>query len=320
MNDGYDSDSYGNDSYDVVVVGGGAAGLAGAVALARSRRSVLVVDAGDPRNAPASGVHNFLTRDGAPPAEIYAMGREEVTRYGGSVQTGEVTALSRDGDRFAVQVSGRAVTARRLLVATGLRDQLPDVPGLAERWGIDVLHCSYCHGWEVRDKRVGILATGPGSFHQALMFRQLAPEVTLLAHTGPEPAHEQRAQFGALGIAVVEGAVIRVEAGDSGMTGVALADGTRVPLDALIVAPYMAARAELLAPLGLAPVEATMGGQVIGTQIEADPSGATSAPGVWVAGNLANVAAQVITSAAAGLTAGAAINADLVAQDAQRAA
>lgn len=308
-----------DESYDVVVVGGGAAGLAGAVALARSRRSVLLVDAGDPRNAPASHVHNFLSRDGTPPAEIYAAGRQEVARYGGRVETGRVTALSRSGERFAVQIGGRAVTARRLLVATGVCDELPQVPGLAERWGVDVLHCPYCHGWEVRGQRIGILATGPGTMHQALLFRQLSQHVTVLAHTGPELSGEQREQLGALGIPVIEGAVTQVEASDGALTGVRLADGTRVSLDALIVAPRMTARAELLAPLGLAPSEVTMGGQVIGTQIEADPSGATSVPGVWVAGNLAAINAQVISAAAAGLTAGAVINADLAAEDAEHA-
>jgi thioredoxin reductase len=309
-----------NKNYDVVVVGGGAAGLAGAVALARSRRSVLVVDAGEPRNAPASAVHNFLSRDGTPPTQLYAAGREEVARYGGHVETGRVTALSRDGEGFAVQIGDRAVRARRLLVATGLRDELPDVPGLAERWGIDVLHCPYCHGWEVRDQRIGILATGPGAFHQALLFHQLSQHVTVLAHTAPELTDEQREQLHTLGIAFIEGKVSRVEASGSGLTGVTLTDGTRVPLDALIVAPRMTARADLLAPLGLAPVEVSMGGHVIGTQIQADPSGATGVPGVWVAGNLAAIQAQVITAAAAGLTAGAAINADLTAEDATRAA
>jgi thioredoxin reductase len=308
-----------NETYDVVVIGGGAAGLAGAVALARSRRSVLVVDAGEPRNAPADHVHNFLTRDGTPPPEIYATGRAEVARYGGHVQTGRVTALSRDGDRFAVQIGDQAVTARRLLVATGLRDELPDVPGLAERWGIDVLHCPYCHGWEVRDQRIGILATGPAAAHQALLFRQLSPHVTVLAHTALELTSEQQEQFGALGIGVIEGPVTGVETEDGGLIGVRLADGARVALDALIVAPRMTANAELLAPLGLTPTEVRMGEQVMGTQIEADPSGATSVPGVWVAGNLANIAAQVITSAAAGLTAAAAINGDLAAEDAKRA-
>jgi thioredoxin reductase len=141
----------------------------------------------------------------------------------------------------------------------------------------------------------------------------------VLAHAGPELTHEQREQFAALGIAVTEGIVARVAADDNGLTGVELADGSRVPLDVLIVAPRMTANAELLAPLGLAPVEVTSGGQVIGTQIQADLSGATSVPRVWVAGNLASIQAQVITSAAAGLTAGAAINADLAAEDAKRA-
>jgi len=308
-----------NETYDVVVIGGGAAGLAGSVALARSRRSVLVVDAGEPRNAPAAHVHNFLTRDGTPPSEIYAAGREELAKYGGHAQTGRVTGLSRDGERFAVQIGDRAATARRLLVATGLRDELPDVPGLTARWGIDVLHCPYCHGWEVRDQRIGILATGPAAAHQALLFRQLSPHVTVLTHTAPELAREQREQFAALGIPVIEGTVTCVETDDGGLTGVRLADGTRVALDAVIVAPQMTANAELLAPLGLIPTEVRMGEQVMGTQIEADPSGATSVPGVWVAGNLANIQAQVITSAAAGLTAGAAINADLAADDAKRA-
>jgi thioredoxin reductase len=309
-----------NESYDVVVVGGGAAGLAGAVALARSRRSVLVVDAGEPRNAPAAHVHNFLGRDGTPPSQIYAAGRAEVAKYGGHIETGRVTALSRDGERFTVQIGDRAVTARRLLAATGLRDELPDVPGLAERWGIDVLHCPYCHGWEVRDQRIGILATGPAAAHQAMLFRQLSPHVTLLAHTAPEPARQQSEQFAALGIEVIEGTVTGVQTDDGGLAGVRLADGTHVALDALIVAPRMIANAELLAPLGLTPTEVRMGEQVMGTQIEADSSGATSVPGVWVAGNLANIAAQVITSAAAGLIAGAAINADLAAEDAKRAA
>src|SRR6266699_1949294 len=208
-----------NENYDVVVVGGGAAGLSGAVALARSCRSVLVVDAGDPRNAPAGHVHHFLSRDGTPPSELYAAGRAEVRRYGGRVETGRVTALARDGERFGVQIDAqngdRTVTARRLLVATGLRDVLPDVPGLAARWGIDVLHCPYCHGWEVRDQRIGILATGPAAVHQALLFQQLSPHVTLLEHTGPGPDAGQREQLGALGVAIGDGRVEQVEADDS---------------------------------------------------------------------------------------------------------
>ena len=308
-----------NEIYDVVVVGGGAAGLSGAVALARSRRSVLVVDAGDPRNAPAGHVHNFLTRDGTPPAELYAAGRAEVTRYGGTVETGRVTALSRDdgGGLFRVDIGHRTVAARRLLVATGVRDELPDVPGLAARWGIDVVHCPYCHGWEVRDQRIGVLATGPAAVHQALLFSQLSPHVTLLQHTGPEPDDEQGKQLKARGITIIEEKVEEIEADASGLTGVRLAGGRHLALDAVVVAPRMAARADLLVPLGLKPAELRVGEYSIGTHIEADPSGATAVPGVWVAGNLANPQAQVIAAAAAGLAAGAIINYDLILEEAR---
>jgi len=173
------------ERYDVVVVGGGAAGLSGALALVRSRRRVLVIDAGSPRNAPAGHVHNFLTRDGTPPGDLLALGRAEVAGYGGEFVDGAVAAASRDDDGFVVTLAdGREVRARRLLVTSGLVDELPDVPGLAERWGRDVLHCPYCHGWEVRDQPIGVLATGALAVHQALMFRQLSADVTLLLHTG----------------------------------------------------------------------------------------------------------------------------------------
>jgi thioredoxin reductase len=226
----------------------------------------------------------------------------------------------RDGDRFAVRIGPGTVTARRLLVATGVRDELPDVPGLAARWGIDVLHCPYCHGWEVRDKRIGILATGPAAVHQALLFRQLSAHVTLLKHAGPGPAAEQCEQLAAAGVALVEGPVEAVDAAGGRLTGVRLVGGRRMPLDAVVVAPRMVARAELLAPLGLEPAELRMGEHVIGTRIEADHAGATAVPGVRVAGNIADPQAQVVMSAAAGLTAGAAINYDLVLEEARHAA
>jgi thioredoxin reductase len=265
-------------------------------------------------------VHNFLTRDGTPPAEIYAAGRAEVTRYGGQVCDARVTALSRDGGRFRVEIGGRAATARRLLVATGLRDELPGVPGLAAQWGNDVVHCPYCHGWEVRDKRIGVLATGPMAMHQVLLFRQLSPHVMLLRHTGPVLTGEESGQLAALGVAVVEGVVEEIEASANRLTGARLAGGRRVPLDVVAVAPRYLARADLLAPLGLSPVEIRSGEYLIGTRIEADASGATAVPGVWVAGNLTDPQAQVVTAAAAGLAAGAAINLDLATEDASRAA
>ena len=209
------------------------------------------------------------------------------------------------------------MTARRLLVATGLRDVLPDVPGLAARWGIDVLHCPYCHGWEVRDQRVGILSTGPAAVHQALLFQQLSPHVTLLRHTGPALDAEQRALLEALGVAIADGVVEQAETGASGLTGVVLAGRGHLALDAVVVAPRLEARAEPLEPLGLKPVEVLIGEHPVGTRVEADRTGATAVPGVWVAGNLTDPQAQVIGAAAAGLTAGAAINLDLVLEQAR---
>lgn len=313
-----------NESYDVIVVGGGAAGLSGAVALARSLRSVLVVDGGEPRNRPAAHVHNFLTRDGTPPGELYAAGRAEVASYGGRVEAGHVAALSRNGEVFAAEVGDRTVTARRLLIATGVHDELPEVPGLAARWGIDVLHCPYCHGWEVRGQRVGILATGPAAAHQALLFSQLTSEVTVLRHTAPPFTDEQAGSpagfpaLGALGIPVVDGLVTGVESGQGRLTGVRLADGRRLELDALVVAPRFVANADLLAPFGLFPQEVSMGGQAVGTRIAAGLGGATSVPGIYAAGNVTDPQAQVMSSAAAGLMAGAAINMDLITEDAGR--
>jgi len=192
------------------------------------------------------------------------------------------------------------------------------VPGLAARWGIDVLHCPYCHGWEVRGQRVGILSTGPAAVHQALLFQQLSPHVTLLRHTGPAPDAEQRALLEALGVALADGEVEQVEADASGLTGVVLAGGGHLALDAVVVAPRVEARAELLEPLGLKPVEVLIGEHPVGTRIEADRTGAAAVSGVWVAGNLTDPQAQVMGAAAAGLMAGAAINFDLVLDDARR--
>jgi thioredoxin reductase len=302
----------------VVVIGGGAAGLSGALMVARSRRSVLVIDAGAPRNAPAAAVHGLLARDGTPPAELLDRGRAEVRSYGGQLITGQVSTARQDRDGFAVTLAdGRMARARRLLVATGLTDELPDIPGLRERWGRDVVHCPYCHGWEVRDQAIGVLASGPTAVHQALLFRQLSDDVVLLSHTMPQPEGQEADQLAALGIAVVPGEVVAVQINEDRLTGVRLADGTVLARQALAVAPRMTARAGFLADLGLKPTAHPLG---IGEYIAAGPAGLTEVPGVWVAGNVTDLGAQVGGAAAAGALAGAAINMDLVAEDAARAA
>lgn len=308
--------------YDVVIIGGGAAGLSGALTLARARRSVLVIDAGQPRNAPADGVHGYLAREGTPPGELLAAGRAEVMGYGGEIVSGTAATAERraGGDFRVVLADGTAVLAQRLLVTTGLVDELPAVPGVAERWGHEVLHCPYCHGWEVRDQRIGILGTGPLAVHQALMWRQWSSHVTLFVHTAPEPGAEEYEKLAARDITVVTGEVSGLMTGDDDrLSGVRMADGREVACQALAITPRLTARSAILTGLGLEITEQEMGGQVLGSYIAADPLGATAVPGVWVAGNVTGLFEQVIGSATAGVRAGSAINADLMTEDTDRA-
>ncbi|MFD9501534.1 NAD(P)/FAD-dependent oxidoreductase [Streptomyces sp. NPDC060035] len=310
-----------NQRYDVVVVGGGTAGLSGALALSRARRSVLVIDAGSPRNAPASHVHNYLGREGTPPSELLAIGRAEASGYGAEIVEGEAVAAEKlpDGGFRVVREDGSTVEARRLLVTTGLVDELPQVEGLAELWGSDVLHCPYCHGWEVRDRAIGILAVSPMAVHQALLWRQWSDDVVLFRHLQADFTDEEYEQLAARGIAVVDGEVAGLDVEDDRLAGVRLAGGTVIPREALVVQPRFTARSGVLESLGLVPTAMEMGDHLIGTYIAADPTGATEVPGVWVAGNVANLMEQVIGAANAGLKAGSAMNADLVTEDTGRA-
>jgi thioredoxin reductase len=302
-----------SNNYDVVVIGGGAAGLNGAVVLARARRSVAVIDSQRPRNAPAEGVHSFLTRDGINPAELLRIGRTEAEKYGARIIDATVTATAKTDDGFFVTLDdGTVIGARRILLASGITDELPDVPGLQERWGKDVVHCPYCHGWEVRDRAIGILGTGPMTVHQALMFRQWSPNITLFSHTAPQLTDTEREQLAARGITVIDSTVKGLAINDDALTGVITEDGTTHRIDALAVATTMHARADMMAGVGLEPTDHPMG---IGTFIETDAKGQTAVPGVWAAGNVTDIMAQVIMSAAAGMQAGAVINADLLEEE-----
>ena len=310
------------EQVDVVVVGGGAAGLSTALVLARSRRSVVVVDAGEQRNAPAAHVHNYLGRESTPPLELVRTGRAEVESYGARVVEGRVVgaeALPGDDPSFAVTLDdGTRLVARRVVLATGVVDELPDVAGLAERWGRDVLHCPYCHGWEVRDQRVGVLVTGPGGLHHAGLFGQLTDDLTLLAH-GSSLDHAAREPLAARGVRVVDDVVTEVLVEDDRLVGVRTASGEVVALDALVVASFPRARTDVADLLGVPTAPLEMEGVEIARSLQADAMGATPVPGVLAVGNAAQPMATVIGAAAAGTQTGAMVNAQLVAEDTARA-
>jgi thioredoxin reductase len=292
-------------TYDVIVIGGGAAGLSAALVLGRARRRVAVVDSGRPRNAPAAQMHGFLSRDGMSPADLLAAGRNEVARYGVALIDGLVTAI--EPGFSADLASGTRLHGRRILIATGAYDGLPDIPGACERWGRDFLHCPYCHGWEVRDQPIGVVGTGPGSADHAQLLRQWSDDVVFFTHTSALTADE-RAGLAARGIEVVDGLVERLSIVDDRLAGVELVDGRSISRAAVFVRPAVHAHRDgLLASIGCELDEAGFAA--------VDGTGATSIPGVWVVGNAGNPRAQVITAAGEGSAAAIAINTDLVAED-----
>ena len=290
-----------HDTYDVAIVGGGAAGLSAALVLGRARRRVVVLDAGAPRNAPAAHMQGFLSRDGTPPASLLQIARAEIRGYGVQIIDGRVVDAT---PGFTLRLAGgQTVAARHVLLATGAEDELPEIAGVRERWGRDFLHCPYCHGWEVRDQAIGVL----GSVEHAHLLRQWSDDVTLFTHT-TVVSPDQRATLSARGIAVIDGLVERLVVDDDRLHAVQLVDGRSVSRDAIFIQPALRAH-----PDGLA---AALGCELFaGGLVRVDAAGRTTVPGVWAAGNAANPRAQVITAAGEGSAVAIAINTDLVAHD-----
>ncbi|MBA0127657.1 NAD(P)/FAD-dependent oxidoreductase [Haloechinothrix sp. YIM 98757] len=296
---------------DVVIIGGGAAGLNAALVLARARRQVLVVDSEAPRNAVAAHMHGFVTRDGTPPGDLRAIGRAEVTGYGAEIMRGNAREVERTADGFALRLlDGRVVRGRSVLLASGLTDELPEITGLAQRWGRDVVTCPYCHGWEVRQQPLAVLGTGPMSVHQALMLRQWSDDVTLIRNGAGEIDAGQTRRLDARGIRVVAGTVDHVVVEGDRLTGMALAGGSVVPCSAAFVATRMLANDEAIAALGVDVEQDALGDRVV-----TDEAGRTSVAGVWAAGNVTDRFASVIVAAAGGAKVAMALNAELVEED-----
>lgn len=298
-------DAIRHDLYDAIVAGGSFAGLSAAMQLARARRRVLVVDTGQPRNRFAHSSHGFLGQDGRTPAEILAIAREQVLAYPtAELRPDEATHAAAEGGKFSVALASGAMThARRLVLATGIVDELPDLPGLRERWGATVLHCPYCHGYEVADERLGVLAVGEGSVHQALLLPDWSTDVTLFTNGAFEPTAEQRGALAARGVRIESRRVLALVGDAPALAGVLLrgpdGDDEVIALDALFTASRTHMASSLAEQLGCAFDE----GQ-FGPVIRTDERKQTTVPGVFAAGDAARVPHNVTWASADGVTAG----------------
>ena len=296
-----------SDAYDAIVIGAGAAGLSAALVLGRARRRVLVLDGGPPRNAAASHVNGYLGVDGLSPIELLEVGRTQVEKLGVEVRDGVASQVEAVDGAFVVRVGGELLHAKRLVLAAGITDSLPGIPGLQEGFGVDIFHCPYCHGYEVAGQRLGVVATHPMSNHQVRMVRQWSDDVVFFLNDTIELDADERRLFAARGIEVVDGPVSEVVRRDGALQGVRAADGPVIAVDAVFVAPAMVLNLDAFAGFDLEMTDTPLG-PVVAT----DMTGATNVPGLWAAGNVADAGSQVISASATGGKAGAMINASLI--------
>jgi thioredoxin reductase len=304
------------NGYDVVVVGAGAAGLSAALVLGRSRRRVLVLDGGEPRNAPSSGVHYFLTRDGTTPEELLRIGREQLEPYSGvELRRARATgAVGADGDFGVTLEDGATVGTRKILLATGVQDDLPEKPGFREFWGRGVYHCPYCHGWEVRDRPLAVLDSGEGAAERAILIRNWSRDLILLTDGPAKLEDGAREKLGALGVPVNETPISRLEGDEA--TGIlrriVFEDGSEVSRESLFYGPPQRQRSDLAEALGC-EFEAT---EPLPTTVKNDPmTKETTVPGVYVAGDAGTMIQTAIAAASSGAVAAAFINHSLVTED-----
>ncbi len=301
------------NEWEVVIIGGGTAGLSAAQMLGRSARRTLVIDGEQPRNRFATHMHGVLGHDGVDPAALLEAGRGEARAYDVRFATGVVEALVDLGDRLrVVRADGTVDTARAVVIATGVRDELPDISGLREEWGRTVLHCPYCHGWEVAGRRLGVLATSAASLHQIELVRQLSDDVTAFTGTAGRLDDGAFARLAARGIRVADSPVRRVERLHDRLA-VTTEAGEQHALDAIFTAGAPVIDLGFADGLSLARTDGP------GSPLEADLRGATSHPRVFAAGNVTMPFANVPMSMGTGSMAGAGANAMLVAEDFDRA-
>lgn len=293
--------------YDVIVVGGSFAGLSAAMQLARARRRLLLIDAGSPRNRFAAASHGFLGQDGVPPADIMREGRNQLARYPTvDFVHAEAVSASRRPDRIAVTLSdGSQVSARKVVLATGVADELP-LASMTPRWGVSVLHCPYCHGYEVRDRRIAAIANAAAAVHQAVILPDWGP-TTFFTQGVFEPTEEEAALLEARGVGIERTPVVELLGVGSGIEALRLADGRTVAAEVVFTAPRTRMASPLAEQLGCAFTDG-----MTGPHIAVDPMQQTSVPGVFAAGDAATAMYNATLASAAGVMAGVAAHRALV--------
>jgi thioredoxin reductase len=299
------------ETWDTVVVGGGAAGLAAALTLSRALRATLLIDAGSQRNRAAEHSHGVLGLDGMAPARFADMGRAEVASFGGVICDARIDGARVFDGGFELETSGGdLIRCRHLIVTTGVTDLLPNVPGVVENWGRQVVICPYCDGWEVQGRRIGVLATGQKSVAQAHLLRQWSQQIVFLVNDAVVLDEAQRTGFAARGIRLEDGAVTDLDRSADGSMIARLSGGRTVEVDVVFTAPRAVPNDALMRQLGARTVETTAG-----PLIAVDPRGATSVPGLWAAGNVVDPTLKIPTALGDGMAIGTHVNEALVAAD-----
>jgi len=294
--------------YDAIIVGGSFAGLSAAMQLARARRRILLVDAGRPRNRFARSAHGFLGQDGKPPHEIIREGIRQLAVYPTvDFVRGEAVKARKAESGFVVALAdGREELASRLVLATGVRDELPPIAGMQERWGVTVLHCPYCHGYEVRDRALGVLANHPSSAHQALLIPDWGP-TTYFTQRVFEPEEEQAAGLAARGVRIERTPVVEFLGKAPELEAVRLSDDRIVPIEAVFTAPKTHMASSLAEQLGCAFDDGPLGAFV-----RVDDGKQTTVAGVYAAGDAASPMPNATLASAAGVMAGGSAHQSLI--------
>ena len=301
-------------TWDCIVVGGGAAGLSAALVLGRARRRTLVLDHGAQSNLAAHGIGGLLGHDGRPPAELYEMGRTELGAYPSvEVRSATVVTARREGDNFVLTTAdGERAVARRVLLAAGMHYEMPEIPGMAELWGRSVFHCPFCHGWEVRDQPLAVLAQGDRAAHIALMLRGWTEDVVVLSNGPAGLDADQLALLARAGITIDERAVAELCSEDGELASVVFTDGERLPRRGLLASVGLRQRSDIATQLGLALAPPS---PVAVDAVAVDPMYRTSVPGVFAAGDMCPGMPQVAAAVASGSMAAASVMGSLMTDD-----